>query len=127
MNWQDWYTDAMDVYRVVETKDGNLTRHDRVKVLENIPCRIYQSDGKAINMAQTAADVRQEDKLSCDVSVDIRAGDELLITRGAKLGRAGGKIRAFSSDPNCYYEPFGAVIPGLSHQEIQLLRQERVE
>ena len=25
-----------------------------------------------------------------------------------------------------YYEPFGAIIPGLAHQEIRLLQQERV-
>lgn len=127
MNWSDWYTDMMDVWRVQADKDGNLTRHKRVQVLSAIPCRIYQSDNKAINMTQTAADIHQEDKLACGVSVDIRAGDELLITRGAKLGKSGPKIRAFAGDPNFYYEPFGAVIPGLSHQEIRLLQQERVK
>ena len=35
-------------------------------------------------------------------------------------------IRAFAADPNLYYEPFGAVIPGLAHQEIRLLQEERV-
>lgn len=127
MNWCDWYTDLMDVYRATEVKEGNLTRQERLQVLENIPCRIYQSDNKAINMTQTAADIHQEDKLACDVSVDIRAGDELLITRGGKLGKSGPVIRAFAADPNLYYEPFGAVIPGLSHQEIRLLQQERVK
>ena len=127
MNWCDWYTDLMDVYRATEVRDGNLTRQERSQVLENIPCRIYQSDNKAINMTQTAADIHQEDKLACDVSVDIRAGDELLITRGGKLGKSGPVIRAFAADPNLYYEPFVAVIPGLSHQEIRLLQQERVK
>jgi hypothetical protein len=127
MNFLDWYTDAVDVYRAVPTKDGDLTLHERQRVLQAIPCRVYQSDSKAINMTQTAADVRQEDKLSCDISVEIQAGDELIITRGARLGRTGPVIRAFAGDPNLYYEPFGAVIPGLSHQEIRLLQQERVK
>lgn len=127
MNWSDWYTDLTDVYRVTEVKEGNLTRQERLQALENIPCRIYQSDNKAINMTQTAANIQQEDKLACDISVDIRAGDELLITRGGKLGKSGPVIRAFAADPNLYYEPFGAVIPGLSHQEIRLLQQERVK
>ena len=108
-------------------KDGNLTRQERKQVLTGIPCRIYQSDNKPINMSQTASSVSQNDHLACDVSVDIHAGDELIITRGGKLGRHGPTIRAFASDPNLYYEPFGAIIPGLAHQEIRLMEQERVK
>lgn len=126
MNWQDWYTDAMSIYRVQETMDGNLTRHERVQVSENIPCRIYQSDNRPINMAETAANLKESDHLACDVSVDVRAGDELVITRGGRLGKPGPTIRAFAGEPNLYYEPFGAIIPGLAHQEIRLLQQERV-
>lgn len=127
MNWADWYTDLVDVYRVTSKSDGNLTRHERERASGAIPCRVYQIDSRAINMTQTAADVRQENKLSCDISVDIRAGDELIITRGARLGRTGPVIRAFAGEANLYYEPFGAVIPGLAHQEIRLLNQERVK
>lgn len=96
-------------------------------MLTGIPCRIYQSDNKPINMSQTASSVSQNDHLACDVSVDIHAGDELIITRGGKLGRKGPTIRAFASDPNLYYEPFGAIMPGLAHQEIRLMEQERVK
>ena len=127
MNWQDWYTDLMDVWRNTPAKDGNLTRQERQQVLTGIPCRIYQSDNKPINMSQTASSVSQNDHLACDVSVDIHAGDELIITRGGKLGRSGPTIRAFASDPNLYYEPLGAIIPGLAHQEIRLMEQERVK
>lgn len=127
MNWTDWYTDTADVYRVAPKLNGNLTQHEREQVCKAIPCRLYQSDSKAINMTQTAANIRQEDKLACDISADIQAGDELIITRGAKLGHKGPVIRAFAADPNVYYEPFGAVIPGLAHQEIRLLQQERVK
>ena len=126
MNWQDWYTDTMSIYRVQEVMDGNLTRHERAQVSENIPCRIYQSDNRPINMEQTAASLKESDHLACDISVDVRAGDELVITRGGRLGKPGPVIRAFAGEPNLYYEPFGAIIPGLAHQEIRLLQQERV-
>lgn len=126
MNWTDWYTDTMDVWRNVPVQDGNLTRQERQKVLTGVPCRVYQSDNKPISMSQTASSVSQNDHLTCDISVDIRAGDELIITRGGKLGRPGPTIRAFASDPNLYYEPFGAILPGLAHQEIRLMEQERV-
>lgn len=126
MNWQDWYTDLMDIYRVQATQDGTLTRHERVQVSASVPCRIYQSDNKPIRMSQTASSVSQNDHLACGISVDIRAGDELIITRGGRLGRPGPTIRAFASDPNLYYEPFGAILPGLAHQEIRLMEQERV-
>lgn len=127
MQWKDWYTDLMDIYRVTEVQDGALTRHEREQVAADIPCRIYQSDSKAVNMAQTAANIQQQDKLACDVSVDVRAGDELMIHRGKRIGKPGPTIRAFAGDPTLYYEPFGAIIPGLAHQEIRLLQEERVK
>ena len=127
MQWKDWYTDLMDIYRVTEVQDGALTRHEREQVAADIPCRIYRSDSKAVNMTQTAANVQQQDKLACDVSVDVRAGDELMIHRGKRIGKPGPTIRAFAGDPTLYYEPFGAIIPGLAHQEIRLLQEERVK
>lgn len=127
MQWKDWYTDLMDIYRVTEVQDGALTRHERQQVAADIPCRIYQSDSKALNVTQTAASIQQQDKLACDVSVDVRAGDELLIHRGKRIGKSGPEIRAFAGDPALYYEPFGAIIPGLAHQEIRLLQEERVK
>ena len=127
MQWKDWYTDLMDIYRVTEVQDGALTRHERQQVSADIPCRIYQSDSKALNMTQTAASIQQQDKLACDVSVDVRAGDELLIHRGKRIGKPGPEIRAFAGDPTLYYEPFGAIIPGLAHQEIRLLQEGGVK
>ena len=127
VNWNDWYTDIADVYRVQQVKDGSLTRNERKQVLAAVPCRVYRSGDRPVNMQQTAAYVQQTDKLACAVDVDIRAGDELIVTRGAKLGNPGPITRAFAADPVYYYEPFGAVIPGLAHQEIPLLQQERVK
>ena len=56
----------------------------------------------------------------------IHEGDELVITRGGRLGHAVDVIRAFAGAPHIYYEPFGAVMPGLAHQEVKLLEEERV-
>lgn len=127
MNFRDWYTDTVDVWRDVDVPDGNLTRHQRKQVLEAVPCRVFQQSPKAVTMEQTAAQSRQEDQLQCGNEVDIRAGDELLIHRGAGLGQERAAIRAFAGEPHYYFEPFGAVIPGLAHQEIRLLQQERVK
>ena len=127
VNWNNWYTDLADVYRVQQVMDGSLTRNERKQVLASVPCRVYRSGDRPVNMQQTAAYVQQTDKLACAVDVDIRAGDELIVTRGAKLGNPGPITRAFAADPVYYYEPFGAVIPGLAHQEIPLLQQERVK
>ena len=117
----------MDVWRNVPVKDGNLTRQERQQVLTGIPCRVYQSDNKPINMTQAASNVSQNDRLACGIDVDIQAGDKLVVTRGGRLGKPGPTIRAFAADPNLYYEPFGAIMPGLAHQEIRLLEQERVK
>ncbi len=127
MNFQDWYTDTVDIWRVVPTTTNSLTTNTLTELYTAVPCRIYQSDNQPINMEQTAAHVKQADRLMCDASVDIQSGDQLIIHRGAGLGKSTPAIRAFASDPNLYFEPFGAVIPGLAHQEIRLLQQERVK
>ena len=127
MNFSDWYTDMVDIWRVVQTVDNNLTTSERKLLYSGIPCRIYQSDSAPINMEQTAAHIKQADRLMCDTSVDIQPGDQLIIHRGAGLGKTVAEIRAFAADPNLYFEPFGAVIPGLSHMEVRLLQQERVK
>ncbi len=127
MNWADWYTDTADVYRVVDVKDGSLTRHQRQQVVYGVPCRIYQDSARPLSPAQTAATIQQSAKLACGLGVDIRAGDELLIYRGGGLGVKSDPIRAFAGDPHQYYEPFGAVRLGLAHQEIELLQQERIK
>lgn len=126
MNWADWYTDTVDVYRDVAYLDGNLTRHRREQVLEAVPCRVYRDNDRTINMTQQAANINQDSKLACDTSIDIRAGDELIVHRGAKLGKTVPATRAFAGEPHYQFEPFGAVIPGLAHQEIRLLEEERV-
>ena len=121
MNFQDWYTDTVDIWRVVPTTANSLTTNTLTELYTAIPCRIYQSDSAPINMEQTAAYVKQADRLMCDISVDIQPGDQLIIHRTAP------DIRAFAADPNLYFEPFGAVLPGLAHQEIRLLQQEIVK
>lgn len=126
MNFQDWYTDTVDIWRVVPTTTNNLTTNERQELYTGIPCRIYESDSKPIDMSQQGASINQNDHLMCDNSVDIRAGDQLIIHKGGGLGKTVANIRAFAADPNYYFEPFGAVIPGLAHQEIRLLQQERV-
>lgn len=127
MNWANWYTDTVDIYRVTDVADGALTRHERQLVAEGVPCRIYRSGDNPIRMSRQAASIQQTDKLACGLDADIRDGDELIITRGAKLGKPGPVTRAFAADPVYYYEPFGAVIPGLAHQEIPLLQEERTK
>lgn len=127
MNYQDWYTDTVDIWRVQATTTNSLTSNALVELYSGIPCRIYQSDNQPISMEQTAAHIKQADRLMCDTSVDIQAGDQLIIHRGAGLGKTSPAIRAFAADPNLYFEPFGAVIPGLAHQEVRLLQQEVVK
>lgn len=127
MNFQDWYTDTVDIWRAVGTTTNNLTTNSLTELYTAVPCRIYQSDNQPINMEQTAAHIKQADRLMCDPSVDIQPGDQLIIHRGAVLEKTTPAIRAFAADPNYYFEPFGAVIPGLAHQEVRLLQQERVK
>lgn len=128
MNYADWYTDRMTIRRVKPAKDGALIRHERIQVAENVPCRIYRSGAHGPRMQSTAAYTESmDDKLACGNEVDVRPGDELIIRRGGGLGQIRQAIRAFAGEPVHYYEPFGAVIPGLAHQEIALLQKEYLD
>ena len=125
-----WYTDRMTVYRVEEQRDGSLIRQKRREVYCDIPCRLYRSyrsDHKALSLSDTAAVTEQDSMLMLRLDTEIRAGDELHITRGGGLGRKSPVIRAFASRPNRYDLPLGGVAAGLAHQEIRLLSREIVE
>ena len=78
-------------------------------------------------MQSTAAYTESEEKLACGNDADIQPGDELLIRRGQGLGRTQQTIRAFAGEPVHYYEPFGAALPGLAHQELALLQREYLD
>lgn len=127
MNYQDWYTDRMTIRRVRPVQDGALTVQERLTVAEDVPCRIYRSGAHSPRMRPTAARTEGEDKLACANSVDLRAGDELLIRRGGGLGAVHRTVRAFAGEPAYFHEPFGAVMPGLAHQELALLQEEYLE
>jgi hypothetical protein len=126
MNYADWYTDKMEIWRNAPKIEDGLTSYARQKIANNVPCRIYLSDSQPITMEKTASHVKQNDKLMCGVDVDIKAGDQLIIKRGGGLGYSTTTIRAFAAEPNYYFEPFGAVMPDLSHIEVRLLQEERV-
>lgn len=122
--FSSWYTDTVDVYRVINKTSGNLTTQEREQVGEAIPCRVYNSQKNGPNMTDNAARVSSTDKLACAVDTDIRAGDELFVTRGGALGKANEPERYFAGNPQHYYDPVGGALTGLEHLEVGLLMQE---
>ena len=122
--FEGWYTDSMDVYRNVDVSSGNLDGKKRRLVQEKIPCRIYSVKKNGPRMRQTAAMTDSVDKLACDLSVEIKAGDELHVVRGGMLGVQGDPERYFADRPHPYYDPVGGVLSGLEHQEVALLTDE---
>ena len=124
--FEGWYTDLMDVFRVVTVKDGSISRQERKKVGEGIPCRVRHTGTGSPSITDNAARTRGEDMLSCDLSVDIRAGDELQVIRGGNLGRANQSERYLAGPPQDYYDPIGGALTGLEHKEIPLLRDNLI-
>lgn len=74
-------------------------------------------------MTSTAAREQSAEEVACDLTVDIRAGDELQIVRGGNLGHAGRPERYFAGEPVAYYDPVGGVLTGLQHKEAGLLKE----
>lgn len=120
--FRNWYTDTMDIYRVTPVAVGNLNRQERQKINgAPVPCRIYKPEKGGPNMTDTAARERSSEKLACDLTVDIRAGDELMVVRGGNLGHASKPERYFAGNPVSYYDPVGGALTGLQHKEVGLL------
>lgn len=124
--FSDWYTDIVDVYRVVNTNTGNITTQERKQVGKGTPCRVYSSQKSGPSMKSPASQIQASEKLACSLEEDIRAGDELLIVRGGALGMEGEPERYFAGKPQKYYDPVGGAMTGLEHQEIGLFMQEIV-
>ena len=117
-----WYTDTADIYRTAPVKEGNLTRQERRTVNASpVPCRVYHPEKSPPAMEKPAARERSAEKMACDLSVDIRAGDELFIVRGGNLGHANKPERYFAGSPVQYYDPVAGALTGLQHKEVGLL------
>lgn len=116
----NWYTDLMTVYRRENYTDGNLTKQRRVLVKENIPCRIYRSSNPQTKFTTTYPSVTNNDMLACSTNEDIRAGDEIRVTRGARITGTGNTTQYYAGDPTDYFEPFGGRRPRLDHKQVPL-------
>ncbi len=122
--FRNWYTDTMDIYRTDTVTENNVSRQERRKVNRSpIPCRVYRPENGGPRMTSTAAREQSAEEVACDLTVDIRAGDELQIVRGGNLGHAGRPERYFAGEPVAYYDPVGGVLTGLQHKEAGLLKE----
>ena len=121
MLFSDWYTDTVNVIRIVSAQVGNLTRESREQVNEKpIPCRVYSTNLQGMNPQYTAAVDRHTDKLACGIDTDIREGDELIVTRGALVGGTTTELY-LAGKPQLFYDPVGMAHTGLDHMEVALL------
>ncbi len=125
--FSEWYTDTMDIYRVTSVRKGNVTVQERKKVNNSpIPCRMYSPKKDGPVMSETVSRERASEKLACDLRVDVRAGDELLIVRGGALRYRNQPERYFAGSPVSYYDPVGGALTGLQHKEIGLLKDNLI-
>lgn len=124
----NWYTDSFDSFRVIATVDGGITKHERRKVLSAVPCRVYNNPNADISMSEQAATTSAGNTLCCDAGTDIKAGDEIIVSRSALIAAQPVSVdRYFAGHPNTYIEPFGGVIADLSHMQVALYNEKRVE
>lgn len=122
--FEGWYTDSMSISRIIDKENGNITKKVRQEIYKDVPCRIYSTKRNGPTPGKTAAMVNGTDKVACDVSVDLKAGDMLLIVRGGRLGIEREPERYFCGKPQPYYDPVGGALSGLEHQEAVLLMDE---
>ncbi len=122
------YTDLFDSYRTVKTTENGITKQDRVPVLTGIPCRVYANQTNSPSMTDTAANVSQGNTLCCELGYDVKGGDEIIVHRGANVGRfVNPDERYIAGPPNIYVEPFGNACPDLEHMQVALVNEEVID
>lgn len=123
-NFMQFYTDTFDTYRVVKIIENGITKQSRVGVLSGIPCRVYQNNTMTPNLSDTAATVSMSNTLCCELGYDVIGGDEIIVHRGANVGRhVNPDERYIAGPPNIYVEPFGGCSPDLEHMQIALINE----
>lgn len=107
------YNDRCNVYRRTnsENEDG-ITKQVRQLIYQGISCALSQSKSSNLLENETHTSVRSEHVLFLSPDIEIFPGDELEVTIGAS-----GKIKRFWAGEGFIYT---------SHQELPLLREERV-
>ena len=122
------YTDTFDTYRVIESVENGIIKQERQKVLEGMPCRVYSNQTNSPNMNETAASISTSNQLCCELGYDIKGGDEVIVHRGANVGRhVNPDERYIAGPPNIYVEPFGGCFPNLEHMQVALIDETVID
>lgn len=124
----NWYTDTFDSYRVEQTIEGGITKHERKQVLSACPCRVYNNPTPEPSMTETAATTSAGNTLCCDIGTDIKSGDEIIVYRSSAIRpQPVSTDRYFAGKPNIYVEPFGGIIANLEHIQVALYNEKRID
>ena len=118
---EEWYTDRMEIQRNEPVKRGNLTTSELVTKYTDVPCHIYTTSKGAFTPSDTSGTVSENNSLACDIEVDLKKGDTVIVTRFG----SGAIERYIAGKPVDKYEPFAGVSPGLEHKECVLTLKER--
>lgn len=77
---QRLWKDRMDIYRWVEVVEGGFTKQKKKKIYENVKC--HYSKGNLADIGKDAAPTLETSHtLFCGPDVDIKEGDEVIVTR----------------------------------------------
>lgn len=115
-----FYTDLVTIYRQEDVDNGYVRETQEVIIAENVKCRIHKNPPTYTEATKANAEVLHDDKLSCDISVDIKEGDRLQVVRGGALGYTKTTEIYIAGYPKIFYIPFGNRSPDLDHQEVPL-------
>ena len=122
LTYMQVYTDLFDPYRTTKTVVNGIVKQDREAVLKGIPCRVYQNPTNQPSMTETTANINTSNMLCCELGYDVKGGDEIIVHRGANVGRnVNPDERYIAGPPNIYVEPFGGCFPDLEHMQIALI------
>lgn len=127
-SFMQFYTDTFDSYRVETTIENGITKQSRTAKLSGIPCRVYQNATNQPGLTETAATISNSNMLCCELGYDVKGGDEIIVHRGANVGRhVNPDERYIAGPPNIYVEPFGGCAPDLEHQQIALTEETVID
>lgn len=122
--YSTWYLDLMTIKRNEAEKKGNLTGMTKSVVVDtDVRCHVYERSNPSFNGTETSATIDNEDRLACNLDVDIQYGDEIEV----KIYKTGERFKYIAGLPKKKSAPFGQAQPDIDHMEVPLTSKRKVE
>ena len=83
-------------------------------------CRAYSNVKQHLKPEDASYVLHKVNSIAFPVGTNVCVGDEILLTRGAGVGKPQKPVRYVAGSVTAFVEPFGGIVAFLEHIEVQV-------